>query len=76
MERNKAIYLILTLASIQSVFGDDHPVNPVRQCSNNRTIMSVMKETFETVMIEVKRFRCYLECVLGLSYFYRAISPV
>ena len=35
MERNKAIYLILTLASVQSGFGDDHPVNPVRQCSNN-----------------------------------------
>jgi len=27
-------------------------VNPARQCSNDRTIMSVMKETFETVMIE------------------------
>ena len=65
MERNKAIYLILALALVQSGFGDDdHPVNPARQCSNDRTIMSVMKETFETVMIEVRRFRCYLECVL------------
>ena len=65
MERNKVIYLILVFALVQSGFGnDDHPVNPVRQCSNNRTIMSVMKETFETVMIEVRRFRCYLECVL------------
>jgi len=36
-------------------------VNPARQCSNDRTIMSVMKETFETVMIEVSRFGCHLE---------------
>ena len=64
MERNKPICLILALALVQSGFGDDHPVNPARQCSNDRTIMSVMKETFETVMIEVRRFRCYLECVL------------
>ena len=35
MERNKAIYLILTLASVQSGFSDDNPANPVRQCSNN-----------------------------------------
>ena len=56
MERKKVIYLILALASIQSVFGEDHPVNPVRQCSNDRTILSVMKETFETVLREVRRF--------------------
>ena len=56
MERNKAIYLFLALASIQSGFGEDHPVNPVPQCSNNRTFLSVMKETFETVLIEVRHF--------------------
>ena len=61
MEHNKAIYLILALASIQSGFGHDHPVNPIRQCSNDRTIQSVVKETFETVMIEVRRLRSHFE---------------
>ena len=75
MERKKVIYLILALASIQSVFGEDHPVNPVRQCSNDRTILSVMKETFETVLIEVRRFLSHFEHVYSFP-IYRAISSV
>ena len=69
MERKKVIYLILALASIQSVFGEDHPVNPVRQCSNDRTILSVMKETFETVLIEVRRFLSHFEHVYSFPIY-------
>ena len=60
----------MALASIQSGSGEDHPVpvNPVRQCSNDRTILSVMKETFETVLIEVRRFLESFRTWLQLSY--------
>ena len=80
MERKKAIYLILALASIQSGLGQrqdlqDHPVNPVRQCSNDRTILSVMKDTFETVLIEVRRFLSHFERVYSFP-IYRPISLV
>ena len=78
MERNDAVYLILALASIQSGLGQDlqdHPVNPVRQCSNDRTILSVMKETFETVLIEVRRFLSHFERVYSFP-IYRPISLV
>ena len=69
MERKKAVYLILALASIQSGLGQDHPVNPVRQCSNDRTILSVMKETFETVLIEVRRFLSHFEHVYSFPIY-------